>query len=136
MLPRKTKETAMRIVIHTEAAPKAIGTYSQAIRVGDTVYLSGQIPLDPASGELVAGDVEAEIERAFDNLEAVCDEAGGSLRHLVKLNVYLTDLAHFPVVNAVMARRFAEPYPARAAIGVAQLPRGARVEIDGVLVLD
>lgn len=126
----------MRTVIHTDAAPKAIGTYSQAIRVGDTVYLSGQIPLEPATGELVAGDIEAEIARAFDNLQAVCEEAGGALRHLVKLNVYLTDLAHFPQVNAAMAARFAEPYPARAAIGVAQLPRGARVEVDGVLVLD
>lgn len=126
----------MRTVIHTEAAPKAIGTYSQAIRAGATVYLSGQIPLDPASGELVAGDIDAEIARAFDNLEAVCLAAGGSLGHLVKLNVYLTDLGHFARVNAAMETRFAAPYPARAAIGVAQLPRGARVEVDGVMVLD
>lgn len=126
----------MRTVIHTEAAPKAIGTYSQAIRAGATVYLSGQIPLDPASGELVAGDIDAEIARAFDNLEAVCLAAGGSLGHLVKLNVYLIDLGHFARVNAAMETRFAAPYPARAAIGVAQLPRGARVEVDGVMVLD
>lgn len=126
----------MRSVIHSDAAPKAIGTYSQAIRAGDTVYLSGQIPLDPASGELVSGDIDAEIRRAFANLQAVCEAAGGSLRHLVKLNVYLTDLAHFPQVNAAMSELFAEPFPARAAIGVAQLPRGARVEVDGVLVLD
>jgi reactive intermediate/imine deaminase len=126
----------MRSVIHTDSAPKAIGTYSQAVRVGDTVYLSGQIPLDPATGELVAGDIKAEIERAFANLQAVCEAAGGALADLVKLNVYLTDLTHFPEVNAAMAGLFAEPYPARAAIGVAQLPRGARVEVDGVLVLD
>lgn len=126
----------MRSVIHTDAAPKAIGTYSQAVRTGNTVYLSGQIPLDPATGELVAGDIKAEIRRAFANLQAVCEEAGGSLRQLVKLNVYLTDLAHFADVNAAMTELFAEPYPARAAIGVAQLPRGARFEVDGVLVLD
>lgn len=126
----------MRSVIHTDAAPKAIGTYSQAVRTGSTVYLSGQIPLDPATGELVAGDIKAEIRRAFANLQAVCEEAGGSLRQLVKLNVYLTDLAHFADVNAAMTELFAEPYPARAAIGVAQLPRGARFEVDGVLVLD
>ena len=125
-----------RSVIHTDAAPAALGTYSQAVRAGSTVYLSGQIPLDPATGELVAGDSDAEIARAFANLEAVCKAAGGSLAHLVKLNVYLTDLAHFPQVNAAMAGLFGEPYPARAAIGVAQLPRGARVEVDGVLVLD
>lgn len=126
----------MRSVIHTDAAPKAIGTYSQAVRTGSTVYLSGQIPLDPATGELVAGDIKAEIRRAFANLQAVCEEAGGSLRQLVKLNVYLTDLVHFADVNAAMTELFAEPYPARAAIGVAQLPRGARFEVDGVLVLD
>lgn len=126
----------MREVIHTDAAPAAIGTYSQAVRAGTTVYLSGQIPLDPASGELVQGDIRAEIERAFANLKAVCEAAGGSLAGLVKLNVYLTDLVHFGEVNAVMSALLAEPYPARAAIGVAQLPRGARVEVDGVLVLD
>jgi reactive intermediate/imine deaminase len=126
----------MRQIIHTEAAPKAIGTYSQAVRCGNTVYLSGQIPLDPATGELVDGDIQAEVERAFANLRAVCEAAGGSLDRLAKVNVFLTDLAHFPVVNAVMERLFTAPYPARAAIGVAQLPRGARVEVDGILVLD
>jgi len=126
----------MRTVIHTDSAPKAIGTYSQAVRAGATVYLSGQIPLDPDSGELVAGDIDAEIARAFDNLEAVCLAAGGSLGHLVKLNVYLTDLGHFALVNQIMAAYFQEPYPARAAIGVAALPRGAQVEIDAVLALD
>lgn len=122
-------------VIHTDAAPAAIGTYSQAIRAGNTVYLSGQIPLVPASGEMVTGDIDAEIAQAFANLKAVCEAAGGSLANLVKLNVYLTDLGHFPQVNAAMAGLFSEPYPARAAIGVAQLPRGARVEVDGVLVI-
>lgn len=125
----------MRNVIHTDAAPAAIGTYSQAVRVGNTVYLSGQIPLDPASGQLVQGDIRAEIERAFANLQAVCEAAGGTLADLVKLNVYLTDLGHFAEVNAVMSGLFVQPYPARAAIGVAQLPRAARVEVDGVLVL-
>ncbi len=125
----------MRDVIHTDAAPAAIGTYSQAVRVGNTVYLSGQIPLDPVSGELVQGEIRAEIERAFANLKAVCEAAGGTLADLVKLNVYLTDLGHFAEVNAVMSGLFVQPYPARAAIGVAQLPRGARVEVDGVLVL-
>lgn len=125
-----------RSVIHTDAAPAAIGTYSQAVRAGDTVYLSGQIPLDPATGELVSGDIDAEIARAFANLKAVCEAAGGSLAKLVKLNVYLTDLGNFPNVNAAMSGLFVQPYPARAAIGVAQLPRGARVEVDGVLVLD
>ena len=126
----------MRSVIHSDPAPKAIGTYSQAVRAGNTVYLSGQIPFDPTTGDLVTGDIDAEIRRAFANLQAVCEAAGGSLQQLVKLNVYLTDLAHFPQVNAAMAGLFAEPYPARAAIGVAQLPRGARVEVDGVLVID
>ncbi len=125
-----------RSVIHTDAAPAAIGTYSQAIRTGNTVYLSGQIPLDPATGEMVSGDIDAEIARAFANLAAVCEAAGGSLAKLVKLNVYLTDLANFANVNAAMNGLFAQPYPARAAIGVAQLPRGSRVEVDGVLVLD
>jgi reactive intermediate/imine deaminase len=125
----------MRDVIHTDATPAAIGTYSQAVRVGNTVYLSGQIPLDPVSGELVQGEIRAEIERAFANLKAVCEAAGGTLADLVKLNVYRTDLGHFAEVNAVMSGLFVQPYPARAAIGVAQLPRGARVEVDGVLVL-
>lgn len=125
-----------RSVIHTDAAPAAIGTYSQAIRTGNTVYLSGQIPLDPATGDMVSGDIDAEIARAFANLQAVCEAAGGSLAKLVKLNVYLTDLGNFANVNAAMNSLFSQPYPARAAIGVAQLPRGARVEVDGVLVLD
>lgn len=124
-----------REIISTELAPKAIGTYSQAVRVGATVYLSGQIPLDPASMELVAGDIRMQITRVFDNLNAVAQAAGGSLKDVAKLNVYLTDLANFPVVNEIMAQYFAEPYPARAAVGVAQLPRGAAVEMDAVMVL-
>jgi reactive intermediate/imine deaminase len=123
-----------RTPIHTPHAPQAIGTYSQAIRAGDTVYLSGQIPLDPASGELVAGDMEAQVRRVFENLKAVAEAAGGDLSRVVKLNVFLTDLAHFALVNRVMAEYFAQPYPARAAIGVAALPRGAAVEMDAVLV--
>jgi reactive intermediate/imine deaminase len=124
-----------RKIISTELAPKAIGTYSQAVCVGDTVYLSGQIPLDPTSMELVAGDIRAQITRVFDNLSAVAEAAGGSLKDVVKLNVYLTDLANFPVVNEIMAQYFAEPYPARAAVGVAQLPRGAAGEMDAGRVL-
>jgi len=124
-----------RSIIHTDRAPKAIGTYSQAVRVGDTVYVSGQIPLDPATGQLVGGDIEAEIRRVFDNLAAIAAAAGGSLAHVVKLSVFLTDLAHFPKVNEIMATYFREPYPARAAIGVAALPRGARVEMECVLAL-
>ncbi|MCU0971088.1 MAG: RidA family protein [Gammaproteobacteria bacterium] len=124
-----------REIIRTDQAPQAIGTYSQAVKVGDTVYLSGQIPLDPATAELVAGDIEAQVRRVFDNLQAVARAAGGGLADVVKLNVFLTDLAHFPVVNRVMAEYFAEPYPARAAIGVASLPRGAAVEMDAVMVL-
>lgn len=122
-------------VIRTDQAPQAIGTYSQAIRVGATVYLSGQIPLVPATMELVTGDMEAQIRRVFENLKAVADAAGGGLKDVVKLNVFLTDLAHFPLVNQVMAQYFHEPYPARAAIGVASLPRGAAVEMDAVMVL-
>lgn len=124
-----------RQIINTESAPAAIGTYSQAVRVGQTVYLSGQIPLDPATGELVDGDMPVQVARVFDNLAAVAQAAGGSLADVVKLNVYLTDLAHFPVVNEVMARYFAEPYPARAALGVSQLPKGAAVEADAILEL-
>jgi reactive intermediate/imine deaminase len=120
--------------IATTNAPQAIGTYSQAIRAGSTVYLSGQIPLDPATGELVAGDMEAQVRRVFDNLQAVAEAAGSDLAHVVKLTVYLTDLAHFALVNRVMAEYFSPPYPARAAVGVAALPRGAAVEMDGVLV--
>lgn len=125
----------MRTPIATTHAPQAIGTYSQAIRAGNTVYLSGQIPLDPATGELVAGDMEAQVRRVFDNLQAVATAAGSDLDHVVKLTVYLTDLAHFALVNRVMAEYFAQPYPARAAVGVAALPKGAAVEMDGVLEL-
>jgi reactive intermediate/imine deaminase len=124
-----------RSIVSTDRAPAAIGTYSQAVRSGNTVYLSGQIPLDPASGELVAGDIDAEIRRVFDNLQAVCEAAGGALADMAKLNVFLTDLGHFGEVNRIMAEYFDAPYPARAAIGVAALPRGARVEMDGILVL-
>jgi reactive intermediate/imine deaminase len=124
-----------RQTIHTEHAPKAIGTYSQAVRAGDTVYISGQIPLDPATGQLVSGDIEAEIRRVFDNITAIATAAGGSLAQAVKLTVFLTDLVHFPKVNEVMATYFGEPYPARAAIGVASLPRGARVEVECILSL-
>jgi reactive intermediate/imine deaminase len=120
--------------IHTPRAPQAIGTYSQAVRAGATVYLSGQIPLDPASGELVGGDMEVQVRRVFENLKAVAEAAGSDLAHVVKLTVYLTDLSHFALVNRVMAEFFAQPYPARAAVGVAALPRGAAVEVDGILV--
>jgi len=123
-------------VVQTNNAPKAIGTYSQAIKVGATVYLSGQIPLVPATMDLVAGDMTAQIRQVFDNLKAVAEAAGGNLSHVVKLNVFLTDLSHFPLVNQIMATYFVEPYPARAAIGVAALPRGAHVEMDGVMHID
>jgi reactive intermediate/imine deaminase len=122
-----------RTPIHTPYAPQAIGTYSQAIRAGDIVYVSGQIPLDPATGELVAGDMEAQVRRVFENLKAVAEAAGSDLARAVKLNVYLTDLAHFALVNRVMAEYCPQPYPARAALGVAALPKGAAVEIDAVL---
>ncbi|MFZ1642215.1 MAG: RidA family protein [Candidatus Contendobacter sp.] len=125
-----------REIIHTDQAPAAIGTYSQAVKVGDTVYLSGQIPLDPASMQLVEGGMETQIRRVFDNLAAVARAAGGSLADTVKLNVFLTDLGHFALVNQVMAEYFKGPCPARAAIGVAALPRGAQVEMDAVLVLE
>ena len=124
-----------RQTIHTNRAPAAIGTYSQAVRVGDTVYLSGQIPLDPATGQLVANDIDAEIKRVLENLKAVAEAAGGSLAHVVKLTVFLTDLVHFAKVNEIMATYFSEPYPARAAVGVAQLPKGARVEMECILSL-
>ncbi|MGD8644796.1 MAG: RidA family protein [Chromatiales bacterium] len=124
-----------REIIATDRAPQAIGTYSQAVKVGDTVYLSGQIPLVPETMDMVEGDMEAQIRRVFDNLTAVAAAAGGSLADTVKLNVFLTDLTHFPLVNQVMAEYFSEPYPARAAIGVAELPKGAGVEMDAVLVL-
>jgi len=125
---------ANKYIIQTPDAPAAIGTYSQAVRVDHTVYLSGQIGLDPNSMQLVEG-IEAQVHRVFQNLRAVADAAGGSLNDLVKVNVYLTDLVHFAKVNEVMATYFHQPYPARAAVGVASLPRGALVEADGVLVL-
>ena len=124
-----------RTIIQTDKAPQAIGTYSQAVRAGDTVYLSGQIPLDPATKELVSGDIEAEIRRVFENLKSVAEAAGGSLAQAVKVNLYLTDLGHFAKVNEIMAQYFPQPYPARAAVGVAQLPRDARVEAECVLFL-
>ena len=123
-----------KTIISTASAPAAIGTYSQAVKAGDTVYLSGQIGLDPVSMQLVDG-IDAQIQRVFDNLKAVAEDAGGSLADVVKLNVYLTDLGHFSKVNEAMARYFSEPFPARAAVGVAALPRGALVEADGVMVL-
>jgi reactive intermediate/imine deaminase len=124
-----------RQIISTPDAPAAIGTYSQAVRVGNTVYLSGQIPLDPATMQLVSGDIDAEIRRVFDNLVAVAKAAGGSLNDAVKVTVFLTDLAHFGRVNEIMATYFQQPYPARAAVGVAALPRGARVEMECILSL-
>ncbi len=123
-----------RTIISTPHAPAAIGTYSQAVRTGDTVYLSGQIALDPQTMVLKDG-IEAQIVQVFDNLKAVCEAAGGGLKDIVKLNIFLTDLGHFALVNEIMARYFVQPYPARAAVGVASLPRGALVEMDGVLVL-
>jgi reactive intermediate/imine deaminase len=124
-----------REIIKTDQAPQAIGTYSQAVKVGQTVYLSGQIPLDPATMEMVAGDMDAQIRRVFDNLQAVAQAAGGSLADIAKLNIFLTDLGHFALVNSIMAEYFSEPYPARAAIGVASLPRDAGVEMDAVMEL-
>ncbi len=121
-------------IIHTAGAPQAIGTYSQAVKVGSTVYLSGQIGLDPASMQMVEG-IEAQVHRVFQNLRAVTEAAGGSMADIVKLNVFLTDLANFALVNTIMAEYFSAPYPARAAVGVASLPRGALVEADGVMEL-
>ncbi len=125
----------MKQIIATPHAPAAIGTYSQAVRAGDTVYLSGQIPLDPLTMQLVEG-FDAQVRRVFDNLNAVCEAAGGSLNDLVKVNVYLIDLGNFAKVNEIMATYISQPYPARAAVGVASLPRGAQVEIEGVMVLE
>ena len=125
-----------RTIISTDKAPAAIGTYSQAVRSGDTVYLSGQIPLVPASGEIVEGGIEAQINQVFDNLEAVATAAGSSLQQAVKINVYLIDLSHFPLVNQIMADRLREPYPARAAMQVSALPKAVDVEADAVLVVD
>ena len=124
-----------RTTVHTDAAPKAIGTYSQAVRCGHTVYLAGQIGLDPATMEVVAG-IEPQIRRVFENLRAVAQAAGGSLADVVKLTVYLTDLGNFARLNEIMAAYFSEPYPARAAVGVASLPRGALVEVDAIMHLE
>ena len=121
--------------IHSDQAPAAIGPYSQATRAGNTVYFSGQIPLDPATGELVEGDIGAQARRAFDNLKAVCDAAGGSMDDIARVGLYLTNLGQFAQVNAVMAEYFSEPYPARSTIEVAGLPKGAAFEVDAVMVL-
>ena len=124
-----------RQIIHTERAPQAIGTYSQAVRVGDTVYLSGQVPLDPATMQMVSGDIEAQARRVFENLKAVAEAAGGSLNQAVKFTIFLTDLAHFAKINEVMAQYCQKPYAARSTIGIAALPRGAQVEIECILHL-
>ena len=123
-------------IIHTDHAPAAIGPYSQAVRAGTTVYFSGQIPLDPATGNLVEGDIAAQARRAFDNLKAVAEAAGGSLDRVVRLGLYLTDLSQFAAVNAVMQEYFAAPFPARSTIEVSGLPKGAAFEVDAVMVLD
>ena len=123
-------------VIQSNKAPQAIGIYSQAVKVGNTVYLSGQIPLVPGMMELEKGDMRAQIARVFENLKAVAIAAGGDLSDIVKLNVFLTDLAHFPLVNEAMSKYFQQPYPARATIGVAALPKGAAVEMDAIMVLE
>ena len=125
-----------KTIIQTDSAPAAIGTYSQAVKVDNTVYISGQIPLDPATMEIVEGGIEAQITRVLDNLTAVSEASGGSLKDIVKLNIFLTDLSHFPSVNEIMAQYFSEPYPARAAIGVSALPKAVGVEMDAVLVLE
>ena len=124
-----------KAVIHTDNAPAAIGTYSQAVKVNSTVYLSGQIPLDPQTMELIDGDIKANIRQVFDNLSAVCQASGGDLSNIVKLNIFLTDLSNFTAVNEVMAEYFQQPFPARAAIGVSELPKGAQVEMDGIVVI-
>lgn len=122
-----------REIIHTDKAPQAIGPYSQAVKVGDVVYLSGQIPLVPETMEVIEGDFSVQVRRVFDNLSAVAEAAGGQLQDIVKLNIFLTDLSHFATVNDIMVEYFAQPYPARAAIGVASLPKGVPVEMDGVM---
>lgn len=122
--------------IQTESAPQAIGTYSQAVKVGTTIYLSGQIPLTPGSMEVVEGDISVHIKQVFDNLTAVAQAAGGELQDVVKLNVFLTDLSYFPIVNEIMGQYFTEPYPARAVVGVAALPKGVCVEMDAVMELN
>ncbi|MDB4260879.1 RidA family protein [Porticoccaceae bacterium] len=124
-----------KAVIHTDKAPAAIGTYSQAVKVNNTVYLSGQIPLIPDTMELIEGDIGVQIRQVFDNLSEVCAASGGDLSNIVKLNIFLTDLSNFATVNQVMGEYFQQPYPARAAIGVSELPKGAQVEMDGILVI-
>lgn len=124
-----------KALIHSSQAPEAIGPYSQAIKTNQTVYFSGQIPLDPDSMELVEGDITMQSRRVFENLKAVAEEAGGSLAQMVKINIYLTDLSNFAELNTVMAEYFQQPYPARACVGVASLPKGAAIEVDGVMVL-
>lgn len=128
-------ETKKKTVIHTEKAPEAIGPYSQAIKAGNTVYLSGQIPLVPETGEMITTSVQDQIKQVLQNLAAVAEAAGGDLNDIVKLNVFLTDLSNFPLINEFMAEYFTAPYPARAAIGVAALPKGADVEMDAVMVV-
>jgi reactive intermediate/imine deaminase len=125
-----------KTIIHTNDAPAAIGTYSQAVQVGDTMYISGQIPLDPSTMDIVSGTIEQQIHRVFANLFAILQAASLNMDHIVKLNIYLTDMTHFPIVNEVMAHYFQEPYPARAAIGVAALPKGVAVEMDAIAVTE
>ena len=124
-----------KAIIHTDKAPAAIGPYSQAVKVNNTIYLSGQIPLDPETMQLVDGDFTAQAQQMFKNLRAVCEAANGSLEHVVKLNIFLTDLGNFAVVNDIMSEHFTEPYPARAAIGVRELPKGAQIEADAIMVI-
>ncbi|MCT7941258.1 RidA family protein [Shewanella holmiensis] len=126
---------AEKIIIATDKAPQAIGTYSQAVKVGSTVYLSGQIPLDPATMTMVSDEFSAQVVQVFENLTAVCEAAGGNMSDIVKLNIFLTDLSHFATVNDIMSRYFQQPYPARAAIGVKELPKGSLVEMDGIMEL-
>jgi|TARA_B100001059_G_C17718267_1_gene519228 reactive intermediate/imine deaminase len=126
---------ANKAIIHTDDAPAAIGTYSQAVKVNNTVYLSGQIPLHPETMTLVSDDISDQIRQVFDNLSAVCEASGGDINSFVKLNIFLTDLSHFPIVNDIMAEYFQQPFPARAAIGVRALPKDAQVEMDGIIVI-
>ena len=128
--------TAKREVIQTDTAPQAIGTYSQAVKVGNTIYLSGQIPLIPETMELVQGDMQAQVQQVFENLSAVAKAAGGNLNDIAKLNIFLTDLTHFALVNKIMASYFQEPYPARAAVGVASLPKDVPIEMDAIMVME
>jgi len=134
-LKLERKRMSNKSIIQTDKAPQAIGTYSQAVKIGQTVYLSGQIPLIPETMELVQGDISARIRQVFDNLRAVCQAAGGELEDIAKLNIFLTDLGNFATVNEIMATYFKEPYPARAAVGVASLPKGTDVEMDAVMVV-